>query len=234
MIPKHVYQTHKSLDYIEKKEDLREARKSWQKWGDFECHFFSNDEVESFMRERDPRIYEAYQKLPPELFVMKADLWRYCVIYEYGGIYSDADTVCLTNPTILTDCRPGVQLVFAPENDCHLCQWTFAAPPKSPILWSVIQLSVSRILETPVSEWKKNFHFIHYLTGPGVFTNGIENYLKENNLEVFPNKKDYARKHSHVMAVFRDDYFHSKVIRHIFTGGKEDGWTFLRENFCRS
>ena len=30
--------------------------------------------------------------------VMKADLWRYCVIYKYGGIYADADTVCKINP----------------------------------------------------------------------------------------------------------------------------------------
>ena len=28
------------------------------------------------------------------LKVMKGDLWRYCVVYHYGGIYADADTIC--------------------------------------------------------------------------------------------------------------------------------------------
>jgi mannosyltransferase OCH1-like enzyme len=33
------------------------------------------------------KVYEAYCKLP--LVVMKADLWRYCILYKLGGVYLD-------------------------------------------------------------------------------------------------------------------------------------------------
>ena len=34
------------------------------------------------------RILKAYDKLIPKAF--QADLWRYCVIFKYGGCYMDA------------------------------------------------------------------------------------------------------------------------------------------------
>lgn len=63
--------------------------------------------------------------------VMKADLWRYCVVYHYGGLYTDSDTVCLQNPSIFLK---DSYLTTTLEHDTHFCQWTFSAPPKSPIL----------------------------------------------------------------------------------------------------
>ena len=36
----------------------------------------------------------------------------------------------------------------------------------------------------------KGEHLVHELTGPGVFTEGIELYLKNNNLPIYSNKID--------------------------------------------
>jgi mannosyltransferase OCH1-like enzyme len=121
-----------------------------------------------------PEIKDAYDKLP--LKVMKADLWRYCIIYKYGGIYHDADTVLKVNPNFLTNFN-NQYLVMVPENDIHFCNWIFAAPPKSPVLKSIIDLSVERIRSCKNI---KGEHIIHYLTGPGVFTDGIFAYLNLN------------------------------------------------------
>lgn len=38
-------------------------------------------------------IYDAFNSFP--LGVMRADFWRYAVLYAYGGIYADLDTKCL-------------------------------------------------------------------------------------------------------------------------------------------
>ena len=38
-----------------------------------------------------------------------------------------------------------LDLIVVPENDTHFCQWVFAAPANSPILKSIIDLSVERI-----------------------------------------------------------------------------------------
>ena len=161
-------------------------------------------------------IYKAYCLLP--IAVMKADLWRYCIIYENGGIYADTDTICLLKPELFIN---ESLLTIVPENNVHLCQWVFSAPKHSSILKSIIDLSVKRILNT---QEIKGEHIIHYLTGPGVFTNGIENFLIENKLITFDNKKEYFKYPYNILKVFNCDNFHNNMVKHLFFGQKSDGW----------
>lgn len=52
-------------------------------------HYLFNDaECRAFIeREYPPDVLTAYDRLIPTAF--KADLWRYCVLYKYGGVYLD-------------------------------------------------------------------------------------------------------------------------------------------------
>ena len=114
-------------------------------------------------------------------------------------------------------------------NNFFFCQWTFSAPANSPILKSIIDLSVERILNT------NNFrdeHIIHFLTGPGVFTDGIEKYLKENNLPVFDNDRKlyYNYENTNILRVFNYDNFHKNIVKHLFSGQDSDGWYHERFN----
>jgi mannosyltransferase OCH1-like enzyme len=169
-------------------------------------------------------IYNCYKKLG--MGVMKADLWRYCVIYHYGGIYADTDTVLLCNPNDIINNKNN--LVIVPENDVHLCQWIFAAPPKNPLLKTVIDLSVRRIQEEMEKSSNKK-HIVHYLTGPGVFTDGIEKYLKMNNLETYNERNKYINYPNDIMYVHSHD-LHIRMIKHLFTGStKDDGWLFKKD-----
>ena len=213
----NIFQTHKSVNYINSKPKLVKAIKSWLKYTNtFNYKFYNNAMCDDFIKNNfDDKIYNAYSLLP--MGVMKADLWRYCIIYKYGGIYADTDTVCLFNPHIFIN---DSLLTIVPENETHLCQWVFSAPPNSPILKSIIDLSVERILNTPI----KGEHIIHYLTGPGVFTDGIEKYLKENGLPIFSNKKDYYNYPSPVLKVFKCENFHKNIVKHLFAGQDKDGW----------
>ena len=53
-------------------------------------HYLFNDADcrEFIAREYPPDVLMAYDRLIPTAF--KADLWRYCVLYKYGGVYLDA------------------------------------------------------------------------------------------------------------------------------------------------
>jgi mannosyltransferase OCH1-like enzyme len=226
MISKHIFQTHKSLEYVKLKQKVSNAVLSWsiksQTYG-FKYFFYNNEECETFMREVGGKIFEAYQRLP--MAVMKADLWRYCIIYKYGGIYADADTICKVNPNIFIH---SSYLTISPENDTHFCQWCFSAPAGSPVLKSIIDLSVERILTIPEI---KGEHIIHYLTGPEVFTDGIIKYLKENNYPTFDAlKKYYKYPYPDILRVFHPDNFHNKFIIHLFAGSDNDGWKEERNN----
>jgi len=226
-IPKNIFQTHKSFQYIKSKPKISNAVSSWMSHSnEFNYYFYNNNLCDNFMIENfSGKIYEAYKKLP--LGVMKADLWRYCIIYRFGGIYADTDTICMSNPNIfLTDAL----LTIVPENSTHLCQWVFSAPIGSPILKTIIDLSVERILNIPEI---KGEHIIHYLTGPAVFTDGIEKYLKENNLPTFNDKIKYFKYPDKTLRVFNYHFFHDNIVKHLFSGQDSDGWCNERDKYLK-
>ena len=221
--PFNIFQTHKSVEYINSKPILVNAINSWKNHKEFNHFIYNNKDCDNFIKNNfERKVYEAYSRLP--MGVMKADLWRYCVIYKIGGIYADVDTICINNPKLFIN---DSLLTVAPENNVHLCNWTFSAPKQSPILKSVIDLSVERILSVPQIRGE---HIIHYLTGPGVFTEGIELYLKKNNLPVYENKMDYTSYKNTTMKVFNHHNFHNSNIKHLYAGQDNDGWYFERHN----
>jgi mannosyltransferase OCH1-like enzyme len=217
-IPKRIFQTHKSNEYILNNPKLKKARESWTKHSDFEYNFYDDNKQDEFMKTNFSDIYDVYSELP--LPVMKGDLWRYCVIYHYGGIYTDADTICLSTPNDLI--KDGY-LVLAPELTHNLfCQWTFAAPPKSPVLKNVIDNSVERLRENK-DKYKENEHFVHYYTGPSVFSDGINTWMNENKYNVSREfSKEEYKNMKRPIYVYDGSHFHKNMIRHLFTGGS--GW----------
>ena len=223
LIEKNIFQTHKSMNYIISKPKLLSGVKSWIKYTkEFNYFFYNNQMCDDFIKNNfDEKTYQAYSMLP--IAVMKADLWRYCVIYHYGGIYADIDTICKINPNIFIN---DSLLTISPENETHLCQWTFSAPKNSPILKTIIDLSVERIINTPI----KGEHIIHYLTGPGLFTDGIELYLKNNNYPTFNKKTQYFNYPNPILKVFYCNNFHKNIVLHLFTGQDQDGWCKQRNS----
>jgi len=132
IIPKNIFQTHKSKQYILGKSKILNAVLSWKNFQPEYNYFFYDDQsCDKFMREKmGGNVYRAYCRLP--MAVMKADLWRYCIIYYYGGIYADTDTICKVNPHLFIN---HSLLTIVPEpSHIYLCQWVFSAPKGSPIL----------------------------------------------------------------------------------------------------
>ena len=138
-------------------------------------------------------------------------------------------------------------LVVTPENNTHFCQYFFAAPPKSPVLKSVIDLMVERITNTKII---KGEHIVHYLTGPSVFTDGIINYLKSQNIKV-PTDDDFMVYHPTTYSrlkegnifkyenicddiyVINHTIFRDKYIKHLFSGSWNNGWTKERDKVLK-
>jgi mannosyltransferase OCH1-like enzyme len=225
-IPPFVFQTHKSISYLKKKPALLRAVASWRRYAPRYRYFFYTDSMcDAFMKETmGGDVYRAYCKLP--MAVMKADLWRYCIVYWYGGIYADVDTVCCVDPDLFRRVPDSFEMVVVPEmGHPYFCQWVFAAPPRSAMLWEIIQESVRRILDI---KYFLGEELVHYLTGPAVFTDGIENYLRKQGLSVFANKHAYVRRYR-CLGVFDPRRFHQDMVQHLFAGSDEDGWKQERD-----
>jgi hypothetical protein len=221
-IPKKIFQMHKSIWYVRKRPDLRRAIQSWRDCvPEFIYNFYTDEMCDVFMKTVmtktfGDKIYEAYNKLP--IPSMKANLWRYCIIYKYGGIYADADTVRLCKPQIFTDF--DTMIVCAPEDDySYLCHWCFSAPAKSPILESVIQLSIERILSLYEI---KSHHINYYIAGSGAFSDGIEVYLLSKKFPTFKERKEYFSYKNHTMICFKHELFHKYIIQHLFISSSKE------------
>jgi hypothetical protein len=85
MIPKIIYMCHKNLDKI------KIYSKNWSKLNpEYEIKLYDDKLCEKF-------FLEEYSKLHYDIFKfikdgpIKADFWRICIIYKYGGYYVDAD-----------------------------------------------------------------------------------------------------------------------------------------------
>lgn len=91
MIPKRIFQTWKTKNADA---GLMSLMKTWKtKNPNYEYQLYDDDDCLNFLRGFDKKVYESYQKIIPGAF--KADLWRYCALFEFGGFYCDVDTVCI-------------------------------------------------------------------------------------------------------------------------------------------
>ena len=103
-------------------------------------------------------VYDAYYKINPNYHAARADLFRYALIYEKGGVYMDIKSAA-NNITELV--RNKNTLLYSPWEITSLFrffsmfslnlrygefqQWWFAAPPKNNILKNVITEVVKNI-----------------------------------------------------------------------------------------
>ncbi|GAI87504.1 unnamed protein product, partial [marine sediment metagenome] len=153
-----------------------------------------------FIRENYPEYYEIYQEI--ETPVQKADLWRYLIIYHYGGWYCDMDIYGywsfgdINIPRKYGD-RKDLLIVekenpvpFRSGKTCprlpQYAQYWFGATPKHPVLLKVIQRVVRQL------KYKEDFRRegdeeTLYLTGPVPFTDAIQKYMNHDVLVLESN-----------------------------------------------
>jgi mannosyltransferase OCH1-like enzyme len=147
---------------------------------DFAYYFSDDDEIDDYVRTHgDEEIYRFFCALP--LGVMKADLWRYLIIAEEGGVYTDIDSFC---------CKPIHRwLIDAPsdakdllllglEDSMHFfCQWTIVATAHHPAMEYVCNYLVQSWREKGID--LRDPHFVHGTTGPGIWTEALLDYIGE-------------------------------------------------------
>ena len=117
-IPKIIIQTWKTKVIPDKyKEDVASVKKYNS---DYKYLFFSDDDIEDFLKKNYPKYYETYSKLPVK--IQKIDFFRYIAVYHYGGFYFDLDITGMYPLKELLD----YECVFPvdqniPKNKCKFC-----------------------------------------------------------------------------------------------------------------
>jgi len=170
--------------------EMKKLTESWISHNPtYKYHLFDEDMRKKCIKEHfDENIYRAYCRIIPG--GAKADLWRFCVLYIYGGVYIDIDTFCYNSIDIFLneeiEFMSVVDLNNSPNIGKHNLFCTFIATiPKHPILLD----SINRI----VYHVEKNIipHSCLDFTGPGVLGRATNTYLHLDEETSFVGKEGY-------------------------------------------
>jgi hypothetical protein len=180
-IPRVFFQTWETKDIPQNLYDLTIG--SWRLHNPgYEHRLYDAQERLHFLKTYfDEDTIDTYNDIRPG--ALKADFWRYCVLYIHGGVYADLDTACFSNLDEFLKEREFVTIIDLNTNPYegkhNLFNSFIAAVPGHPILKGCIERIKKQVLfnELPASrlDW----------TGPGVLGRETNLYLGRDETEGF-------------------------------------------------
>lgn len=110
---------------------------------EIDCHLYNDEDCEKFIKEAfGDRVFNAFRCLKPGAF--KADLWRYCILYEKGGIYMDIKFI--PKKKLIDIIKENPKFFVHDQFDNH-CFWNgfIISPPKNQIFKDCIDKIVENV-----------------------------------------------------------------------------------------
>ena len=99
---------------------------------------WGHGEIRQFLRQRFPaEVLRAFDALRP--YAYKADLARYCLLYELGGVYADV-SYCFLRPLPIQAGKPIVFRDLLWSSPWDSCNAVFFMPPRHPALAFAIEM----------------------------------------------------------------------------------------------
>jgi mannosyltransferase OCH1-like enzyme len=160
----------------------------------FKFIFYDDNDCDKFIKTYfDERTYNAYKTLNNCYGAMKADFFRYCVLYKSGGVYLDIKSK-IKIPLSLIIKKQDSCILDLPRNNLEPWrksnptyeQWLLMFEPNHPYLNEMIQQMVTNIenrYEPQIPGYIKlnSKQKILQLTGPDALARAI-NFCNNNNI----------------------------------------------------
>lgn len=139
-IPAHIFQTWKAGT---KTPEMEAAQATFEKQTGYVYGCFNDEQCAGFLyQEFGERYKNAYVNLVPGAY--RADFWRYCILYKFGGVYADAKTTLFRNLDEII--RPQDELVLVRDIPSQCLLNGFIACKKNhPLLKIIIDMTLERI-----------------------------------------------------------------------------------------
>lgn len=177
-IPRIIHQTFETSKVPV---NMYDAAMSWVEYNpDCEYRFYDNEARINLIKENfNDEVLQAYYLIENGAF--RADLWRYCALYIYGGIYADIDTVCQMSMIALI--KNNDEFIVPGGSAPHTIFNAFiCSKPQHPFLKKAINRAVRIILSRKgTNEIQKLFR----VTGPAGLGISINSVLNRNNKHPF-------------------------------------------------
>ncbi len=174
--------------------------------------------------------------------VMRADFLRYLLLATEGGIYTDIDTK-LVRPIdewVPDEYKNQTRLIVALEVDqsppaqgttyeVQFCQWTLAAAPDHPVLWTMIDRILGQVQDMTSTQGHTNFtdQEVLNVTGPVGWTEVIYDHLSSITGTPMTWRNLTGIKHPILfddILILPLDAFRESLVIHLFSGSWKQGW----------
>jgi len=207
VIPLHIYQVWHDFKEMPKavKESTQLIKEQNQ---EFEHHLYDEPMCRAFIKDNFPKkVVDAYDSIVPH--AIKADLWRYCILYKKGGIYLDSKYYGIEDFKLIH--------LTGKEYFCKDVPWVFSGiynaflicKPRNKIMLQCIQRVVKQVEE-------KYYGSTPWCIGPlmmrSFFTNEQMGAL-ELEFEVINKKKRFIVYKGHRILKYNEDYQKEKAQR---------------------
>ncbi|CAK8993392.1 6-mannosyltransferase [Durusdinium trenchii] len=170
---------------------------TWKTKNPYCKHKLWNDtEIAALAKEKSPELlWPIWEGLSN---VERADVFRYLVLWDQGGYYADTDAACV-RPIATWEVPRNASMIVGyefghrwTENEREkfkfarteqMEQWFFASAPQNPILLRCLELVRQRFA------W--GIQSTMFLTGPGVFSDAVHEFLEMNVPEALDEEVSY-------------------------------------------
>ena len=195
IIPLNLFQTWHTLDLPPKMKNSVELLKRQNP--EFKHHLYDDKMCRDFIEQNyDKDVLYSFDKLKPGAY--KSDLWRYCVLYKYGGIYLDIKYICVNGFKFkhLTNKEYYVRDLIHQSN-AGIYQALLITLPNNTILYECIQDIVDNV--------KNNIYGCNSLivTGPQLMAKKFYN-IDINNLELSFNGNSILMRKEVILNIYSE------------------------------
>ena len=222
-IPNYIYQTWKNVEIQNNSDDIQSIINNNKS---FSYKLYNDEMCIKFIKENfDDNLINTYLQLNNQ--VTRADLWRYCILYKYGGVYIDIDCNCqesfgnlLNNymviPMISLTNRSTLNKVL---NKSKVFQGFIMTAAGNPILYKCIQQIVSN-----VNNYLYKYEVLR-LTGTDLFYDIYKNFTYNVNLPIKTGKYNNINGYIHF-----DDKLYIKSQLDVPDKPKGVGTSYMNDN----
>lgn len=164
--------------------------KSWYRnypQEEYEHVMWTDEKIDSFIEEKFEKYFIAYTSLP--FHIMRLDIFRLFLMYEYGGIYKDMDYYCYEN--FYNDIVNDIAIVKSPcinTTGEYFQNSMFASVPKKQFWLECVDKAIERYeyyeILSDVNTENSN-DYVLSITGPILF-----NYIRETKPNIFEDVQE--------------------------------------------
>lgn len=185
-IPKIIHQSYTTNLNIR----LKNATHTWKLINNtYKYMYWPDDICDKYIYENfDDKIKDAYFSLYARAY--KSDILRLCILYEFGGIWTDISSECISSFDKIINNEINIVLVKdnpSQVTNGNIYQAFIAVEPKNDIIKYVLDLTVDRVLN--FTNYDKTYPWIHNetiaVTGPTIFAIALNKYLNRNPKQFF-------------------------------------------------